>query len=154
MRNEARGMRETAAISSDDLSQEVVGIVRDWNNLAKRTQYEQRLQELGSTAVETLLALTREEQAANKKRARLGIFLMGCAVLVLILKFFQRKFYPSSGLELLLLLMQFAFQLTGMACLFFQPGRVAKVLADFDDIRIVGPLLETKFIGAYSGIIE
>src|SRR5262245_2566664 len=123
-------MRDTVAMSSEHLDQEVVGIVRDWKNQAKRTQYKQRLQELGPTAIETLLVLVREEKTANDKCSRDGMLLLALAGVVLILRFAQKKFYPSWGLEALLTLIMYALQMTAFVFIFARSGQAATVLAE------------------------
>lgn len=126
---------------NEQLNLEVVQIVRDWNNLVKRTEYERRLNELGPTAVETLLVLVRRDVKRNRLHRYTGIaFIVLSLAINLISYWVDHK--SQKNLLLFITFGQFLCLMLGMVFLAWYPHRSARVLSDFDDVRIVGSLLE------------
>jgi hypothetical protein len=130
-------------MSHEQLNLEVVEIVRNWNDLAKRSHYERRLHELGPTAVETLLFMARQEVTTRKIRRRVGLFLFVLPFGLISLK--HALFGKESGgiITALFYILRYTCLFAGLGCLFKNTSRAANVMADFDDLRIVGPLVES-----------
>ncbi|HZO89820.1 MAG TPA: hypothetical protein VFB38_15940 [Chthonomonadaceae bacterium] len=111
----------------------------------ERLEAEARLAQLGPEALDSLLALVKQEAAKRKKRRRIFVTIIVCYIVFVLgmAIIFEGKLDPAlfnsigsmSGL-------------IGAAFAVSQAQRnAAKKLAEFEDIRVVGPLAEALEFG-------